>query len=147
MKLKLLLLTFVTTICYSADSTCPLMKGEENDPEETVSVQGKTLEFCCGSCVKQFDANKAYYIRVIPQLNKQFTEDVKKKLGVDKIVPLKQTFCAIYSDRYINPNSTSAEYKGLTVRFWSSSALRRWKRDPEKYYQEAVARGHLVPVK
>ena len=48
----------------------------------------------------------------------------KKKLGVDKVKLLDQKVCPIYPERYINPNSKTVEYKGKTIYFWSSSALR-----------------------
>ena len=47
----------------------------------------------------------------------------------------------------VNPNSKTLEYKGKTVYFWSSSAQRRWKRDPEKYFKDAMSKGHLPQFK
>ena len=136
---KILSLLFVSTALLAEEVTCPLMIGEENDPEETVAVEGKTLTFCCGSCVSKFEENKAYYIKASAQLQKLFTAAQLKALGVDKVKLLEQKRCPIYPDRLINPNSPTAEYKGKTVYFWSSSALRRWNRDPERYYQQAKA--------
>ena len=136
------LLVLVITNTKAAD-TCPLMLGEENDPEETVTLEGKTIEFCCGSCVSKFEENKAYYIRVSEALYNKFTESERKKLEVDKVVLLEQQRCPIYNERIVNPNSPSVEYKGTTVYFWSSSALRRWKRDPDQFYEAAKAAGVL----
>lgn len=136
---KILSLLFVSTALLAEEVTCPLMIGEENDPEETVAVEGKTLTFCCGSCVSKFEENKAYYIKASAQLQKLFTAAQLKALGVDKVKLLEQKRCPIYPDRLINPNSPTAEYKGKTIYFWSSSALRRWNRDPERYYQQAKA--------
>ena len=31
------------SFAYGVTETCPLMVGEENDPEESVSVEGKTI--------------------------------------------------------------------------------------------------------
>ena len=67
----------------------------------------------------------------------------KKKLGVDKVKLMEQRYCPIYPERVVNPNSKFELYKGKKVYFWSSSAIRRWKRDPDKYFAEAVKRGHL----
>jgi len=119
------------------------MIGEENDPEESTIVEGKQLGFCCGSCVKKFEENRAYYIAASKQLFIQFSDAERKKLGVDKVVLLTQRRCPIYSERIVNPNSPSVEYKGTKIYFWSSSALRRWNRDPEKYYQVAKEKGLL----
>lgn len=131
------------SIAYGVTETCPIMKGEENDPEESIIVEGNTLGFCCGSCVKAFDANQAYYIKAIPALQKKFTDVELKKIGVDKVELLEQRFCPIYPERIINPNSKTVEYKGKTIYLWSSSAVRRWNRDADKYYSEAVEAGIL----
>lgn len=133
---------FLTTNLRAAD-TCPLMIGEENDPEETVTVEGKTLPFCCGSCVSKFEENKAYYIKVSKALYDMFTQAERVNLGVDKVKLLDQRRCPIYNERIINPNSPTVEYKGVTIYFWSSSAVRRWTRDPDRYYEQAKAAGVL----
>ena len=125
------------------DETCAIMIGDEIDPEEFSEVGGKKIYFCCGSCVKAFDANTAYYIKALPALAKKFTDAEKKKLGVEKEKFLDQRYCPIYPERVVNPNSKFETYKGKKVYFWSSSAIRRWKRDPDKYYAEAAKRGHL----
>jgi len=109
------------------------MKGEENDPEESVVVQGKQLDFCCGSCNRQFSENKAYYIKAIKSLYDKFSAAERDKLGVDKVQLLDQRTCVVYTDRVINPNSPSLTHGGKKIYFWSSSAVRRFKRDPEKY--------------
>jgi YHS domain-containing protein len=70
-----------------------------------------------------------------------------KELGVDKIKLLDQRVCPIYPERFINPNSKTIEYKGKTIYFWSSSAQRRWKRDPDAYFKEAFEKGHLPQYK
>ena len=137
-----LFLIFITTNMHAAD-TCPLMIGEENDPEETVTIEGKTLDFCCGSCVSKFEENTAYYIKASKALYDKFTQEERDKLGVEKVKLLEQLRCPIYNDRIVNPNSPTAEYKGTTIYFWSTSALRRWTRDPDRYYEQAKAAGVL----
>ena len=97
--------------------------------------------------MKAFDANQAYYIKALPVLAKMFSADEQKKLGVDKVKLLDQKFCPIYPERIVNPNSKTIEYKGKKIYFWSSSAQRRWKRDPEKYFKEAFDKGHLPQYK
>ena len=134
---------FVQFSFAADDETCAIMAGDEIDPEEFSEVAGKKIFFCCGSCVKAFDANTAYYIKALPALAKKFSLAEQKKLGVDKVRLMAQRFCPIYPERVVNPNSKFELYKGKKVYFWSSSAIRRWKRDPDKYYAEAVKRGHL----
>lgn len=125
-------------------NTCPLMIGDEIDPEESATVLNKKIEFCCGSCVTKFEENKAYYIKVSDALSKLFTAEEKQKLGVQNVKLLKQSRCPVYPDRLINPNSVFSEYKGKKVYFWSSSAKRRWDRAPDKYFEIATAK-KLLP--
>ncbi len=40
---------------------CPVMKDEKIDPAMTVEYRGKTVAFCCDTCVKKFKANPAKY--------------------------------------------------------------------------------------
>jgi YHS domain-containing protein len=136
MKYKLIILMLASGLMASAADTCPLMKGEENDPEEQIVVKSKILEFCCGSCVKQFSENKAYYIKAIKALNDKFTTTEQKELGVDSVKLLDQRTCPVYPERVVNPNSPSLIHDGKKIYFWSSSAIRRFKRDPEKYIKQ-----------
>ncbi len=126
---------------------CAIMLGDEIDPEEFSESTGKKIYFCCGSCVKAFDGAAAYYIKAVPALAKKYTDAEKKKLGVDKVKLLDQRVCPIYPERFINPNSKTVEYKGKTIYLWSSSAQRRWKRDPDAYFKEAFDKGHLPQFK
>ena len=113
------------------------MLGDELDRDESVVVVGKTITFCCGNCARRFEENAAYYIKASPILQKKFSAEERKELGVDKVKLLKQRFCAVYKDRIVNPNSPSIEYKGEKIYFWSTTAVRRWNRDPDRYYKEA----------
>lgn len=126
---------------------CAMMKGDAIDPEEFSEILGKKVYFCCGTCVKYFDAAPAYYIKALPALGKLFNDAEKKQLGVDKVELLAQRYCPIYPERVVNPESKTVEYKGKKVYFWSSSAIRRWARDPDKYFKEAMDRGHLPQYK
>ena len=127
----------------AADKMCPIMVEDSIDPEESTVVLGKNIQFCCGMCVRKFEENKAYYIKTVKYLNDLFTPEQRKELGVDDVVIMQQRRCPIYPDRIVNPNSPSVEYRGIKIYFWSSSAVRRWARDPEKYYQSAKAAGVL----
>ena len=60
---------------------------------------------------------------------------------------MDQRVCPIYPERVVNPNSKTLEYKGKKVYFWSSSAERRWKKDPDKYFKDAMSKGHLPQFK
>ena len=126
---------------------CALMLGDAIDTEEYSEVLGKKVYFCCGACVKAFDGNQAYYIKALPALAKKFTDAEQKKLGVDKVKLLDQKFCPIYPERVVNPNSKSVDYKGKKVYFWSSSAIRRWNKSPDRYFEAAMAKGNLPQFK
>ena len=139
---------FLLLFNFSASAEeCAIMLGDEVDPEEFSESTGKKIYFCCGACVKAFDGAAAYYIKAVPALAEKFTEAEMKELGVDKVKLLDQRVCPIYPERFINPNSKTIEYKGKTIYFWSSSAQRRWKRDPDAYFKEAFEKGHLPQYK
>ena len=144
---SLLLTLYFSNALFSEEETCAIMIGDEIDTEEYSEILGKKIYFCCGSCVKAFDGNQAYYIKALPSLAKKFSSDEQKKLGVDKVKLLAQRVCPIYPERIVNPNSKTVEYKGKTIYFWSSSALRRWNRDPDAYFKEAFDKGHLPQYK
>jgi YHS domain-containing protein len=42
---------------------CPVMPGDEIDPEVTVVYQGKTIAFCCPACVKKFNKDPEKYLK------------------------------------------------------------------------------------
>ena len=140
---KYIAIGLICATISAANEKCPLMVNDEIDPEEVISVDGKKIGMCCGSCVKKFEENKAYYIKAVKYLYELFTPEQRKALGVDDVVLLQQARCPIYPDRIVNPNCPTVEYKGMTIYFWSSSAVRRWKRDPDRYYEQAKAAGVL----
>ena len=146
-KFFLFLILFATNALFAEEEMCALMLGDAIDTEEYSEVLGKKVYFCCGACVKAFDGNQAYYIKALPALAKKFTDEEQKKLGVDKVKLLDQKFCPIYPERVVNPNSKSVDYKGKKVYFWSSSAIRRWNKSPDRYFEAAMSKGNLPQFK
>ncbi len=143
-----LLFLFTSSLLFADHhEDCALMKGDAIDPEEFSEVLGVKVYFCCGACVKAFDSATAYYIKALPQLAKMFTDSQKKELGVEKVELLAQRFCPIYSERVVNPTSKSIEYNGKKIYFWSSGAERRWKRNPDQYFKDAMEKGLLPQFK
>ena len=120
------------------------MLGDEIDPEEFSESTGKRFTLLC--LAKAFDGVSRLLHQSSPRTSQKFTDE-KKKLGVDKVKLLDQRVCPIYPERFINPNSKTVEYKGKTIYLWSSSAQRRWKRDPDAYFKEAFDKGHLPQFK
>ena len=143
MRCLFVLTLVLLTSSFTYGEKCSLMSEDEIDPDEKVIVEGKTLYFCCGSCVTKFDQDRAYYIKAVESLYGRFTPSERKKLGVDQVKLLDQRNCPVYPDRLVGPSSPTVEHKGKTIRLWSSSATRRWNRDPERYYEAAVAAGVL----
>lgn len=143
MKCLFVLLLLVLTTSFTFGEKCALMSDDDVDVNEKVVVENETLYFCCGSCVTKFDQDRAYYIKAVRSLYDRFTPSERKKLGVDQVKLLDQTRCPVYPDRLVGPSSPTVEHAGKTIRLWSSSAVRRWKRDPQRYYDAAVAAGVL----
>ena len=54
---KILLYLMFASFAYGVTDTCPIMEGDENDPDESVVVEGKKISFFCGSCVTKFEEN------------------------------------------------------------------------------------------
>ncbi len=46
---------------------CPVMTEEEVDPEMTITFRGKTVAFCCDTCIEKFKANPDKYLPRLPQ--------------------------------------------------------------------------------
>lgn len=46
---------------------CPVMTDEEVDPEMTITFRGKTVGFCCDTCIERFQANPDKYLPRLPQ--------------------------------------------------------------------------------
>lgn len=46
---------------------CPVMTEEEVDPAMTITFRGKTVGFCCDTCMAKFKANPDKYLPRLPQ--------------------------------------------------------------------------------
>ena len=55
---------------------CPVMTEEEVDPEMTITFRGKTVAFCCDTCIKKFRANPDRYLPRLPQFASAPVSDV-----------------------------------------------------------------------
>jgi len=70
--LPLLLLSTLAAPVLGADedltnTTCPVMEGEEVDPELWVDYKGKRVYFCCDDCVERFNNDPERYLANLPQ--------------------------------------------------------------------------------
>jgi uncharacterized membrane protein/YHS domain-containing protein len=70
--LSFLLLLALALAARAADeeitnTTCPVMEGEEVDPEIFVDYKGKRVYFCCDDCVEQFNDTPEKFLAMLPQ--------------------------------------------------------------------------------
>lgn len=124
------------------NTKCPIMVEDGIDEEEVAEFEGEKVLFCCGRCVKLWNENPKYYIKVMAEVLPQF-KGMEEKLELDKVKVIPQKFCPIYQDSIVTPDSPTLEYKGKTIYLFKSGALRRWNRDPEAAFKEAIEAGVL----
>ena len=136
MRFFLILLGMVFSLCSpiaQEQKLCPLMIEDEVDPEEFVEYKGKKIYMCCGSCVKKFNKDPDYYVRLTSNLIPQ----IEKNLLNKKVKLIDQKFCMVYEDRVVSPKSYVHEYNGKKYYFWSSTAVRKFKAKPDFYIEKA----------
>lgn len=127
---------------FGENKLCPIMVEDEIDEEEVVEFEGKKVFLCCGGCVKKWNKSPKYYIKAMADMLPQF-KGMEKQLRLDEVELIAQKFCPVYQDRVVTPESPSVELNGKKVFLYSTGALRRWNRDPDKYIQKAVKLGIL----
>lgn len=128
-----------------ANPTCPIMTEDEADVEAKVSYLGHDIFFCCSPCVKQFKKEPDYYVALF-QAMKSVPAVQEVKVPGD-IHLLEQRFCPFSEKRLVGPASPSVEYKGVKVYFSKPGHLKTWEADPDRYAQEAYAKGLLPQLK
>lgn len=110
---------------------CPIMtKDEIGDDAKIVEWKGTKISLCCDTCVKKFQAEPEAYLlpEILPQLK-------GKELPKRKI---EQVYCPVNRDKVVSSKDVSAQYKGVTVYFWNSTAKKKFEAEPEKYADPAV---------
>jgi hypothetical protein len=60
---------------------------------------------------------------------------------------MDQRFCPVRSGALVGPGSPSVEYKGKKVFFFKSSDMRKWNKNPEKYFASAIEKEILPQFK
>ncbi|MEO0445201.1 MAG: hypothetical protein AAF191_03895 [Verrucomicrobiota bacterium] len=152
MKIAYSLIAFLSLSSFlvAEDQTiCPIMVETEVDPldEEFVDYDGVRVWMCCGSCVKAWDVNPNYFLKVamelelLPQLADQ-KEALAEELA--EIELLAQRFCPLRTECVIGPESPSIEYQGKKIYFFKERDIeRRWGADPDGAFAEARAAGLL----
>ena len=56
-----------SALAQEINKMCPVMTEEEADPEMTITFRGKTVAFCCDTCMEKFKANPDKYLPRLPQ--------------------------------------------------------------------------------
>ena len=138
----ILILAMLRLPLFGENKLCPIMVEDEIDEEEVVEFEGKKVFLCCGGCVKKWNKSPKYYIKAMADMLPQF-KGMEKRLRLDEVELMAQKFCPVYQDRVVTPESPSVELNGKKVFLYSTGAVKRWNRDPEKYIQKAVKLGIL----
>jgi YHS domain-containing protein len=128
------------------NAKCPV-EHEDIDPEITTTYKGKTVAFCCESCIKDFKKDPEKYMKQIAADNKKAEEE--KKAGKDKgksaekdakaegksdakAVKTVNTVCAVNPDDAVDPTVTT-RYKGKLIGFCCEDCQKKFDLDPDKY--------------
>ena len=121
------------------NAKCPI-QGEDIDPKVTTTYKGKTVAFCCESCIDDFKKDPDKYVKQIEAENKK-AEDAKKK-GQDKgksegkaegkAVKTVNAMCLVHGDDAVDPTVTTV-YKGKVIGFCCEDCQKKFDADPEAY--------------
>jgi YHS domain-containing protein len=143
-----LIALFTLPFAYAEEqSICPIMVEDEIDQDEVVEFEGKKIYMCCGGCVKAWNLNPKYYLKVarelklVPQFASVSPELEKELAGIEL---MKQRFCPLRPTAVVSPTSPSIEYKGKKIYFFKERDItRKWERNPEAAFEKAKKAGLL----
>ena len=90
----------LSPLALSENKLCPIMIEDEAYEDEVAEYEGKTVQFCCGTCVKLWNQSPKYYIKVMGELLPQF-KGMEKELGLEEVKLLPQKFCPVYRLRQL----------------------------------------------
>lgn len=134
-------------VAAAQQSICPIMVETEIDEEEVVKFEGKTIYMCCGSCIKAWEKNPEYYLKIgrelklLPQF-KEVSKELKEKL--DKIKLMDQRHCPLRPECVVSPASPFVEYEGKKIYFFKERDIeRKWNKDPKAAFDKARKAGLL----
>jgi len=134
-------------VAAAQQSICPIMVETEIDEEEVVKFEGKTIYMCCGSCIKAWEKNPDYYLKIgrelklLPQF-KEVSKELQEKL--DKIKLMDQRHCPLRPECVVSPTSPFVEYEGEKIYFFKERDIeRKWNKDPKAAFDKARKAGLL----
>jgi YHS domain-containing protein len=130
------------------NAKCPV-EGEDVDPEvATTTYKGKTVGFCCASCIKDFNKDPEKYMKKIEADNKK-AEDAKKSekgkgkpdgksadksdsQAAGKAAQPVNKFCAVHTEDAVDPTVTTV-YEGKVIGFCCEDCQKKFDLDPKAY--------------
>jgi YHS domain-containing protein len=131
------------------NAKCPV-QGEDIDPEVTTAYKGKTVAFCCASCIKDFNKEPEKFMKQIAADNKK-AEDAKKgdkgkgkgksdgkpadksdSQAAGKSTQPVNKFCAVHTDDAVDPTVTTV-YEGKVIGFCCEDCQKKFDLDPKAY--------------
>ena len=118
------------------NAKCPLMD-EDIDPKVTTVYKGKTVAFCCESCIDDFKKDPEKYMKKIEAQNKKAKDagkggDKDKKAEKDKVAKPVNALCVVHPEDAVDPTVT-AEYDGKLIGFCCEDCLKKFDLDPKAY--------------
>lgn len=116
------------------NAICPVMD-EKIDPEVTTQYKGKTVAFCCADCIKDFNKDKAKYMKKVEAEEAKNKEAVKKKgeqPAADKTKPVNK-FCPIEPEHAVDPTVATTTHNGKVVGFCCEDCIKKFDLDPDAY--------------
>ena len=129
------------------NAKCPV-EHEDIDPAVTTTYKGKTVAFCCESCIKDFKKDPEKYMKQIAADNKKAEEE--KKAGKDKgksegkpagkseekaegkAVKTVNAVCVVNPEDAVDPTVTT-KYKGKLIGFCCEDCQKKFDLEPDKY--------------
>ena len=131
------------------NAKCPV-EHEDVDPDvPTTTYKGKTIGFCCASCIKDFNKDPEKYMKQIAADNKKQADDAKKgdkdkgkskgksadksdSQAAGKSVTPVNKFCAVHTDDAVDPTVTTV-YEGKVIGFCCEDCQKKFDLDPKAY--------------
>jgi YHS domain-containing protein len=129
------------------NAKCPV-QGEDIDPKVTTAYKGKTVAFCCESCIDDFKKDPEKYMKQIAADNKK-AEDAKKgdkgkgkseggaadksdSQAAGKAAKPVNKLCAVNPDDAVDPTVTTV-YEGKVIGFCCEDCQKKFDLDPKAY--------------
>lgn len=109
------------------NTKCLVMPDKDVNPKCTVEVEGSLIGFCCGNCLKAYQADPAKYADAVAKLLPK--KDEPAPVAIDP-KPVNET-CPI-SNRPVKPEYT-AVHGGKTYAFCCPHCVEAFRKDPERY--------------